>query len=301
MNAVHRQTEETITTFPTILVTGATGNIGGELVKELTAHKVPFRAMVRRAKDAEALSRLGGVEAVIGNFDDENTLADALQGVERAFLLTPSTERAEAQQKTFVDLAGRAGVTHIVKQSQWAADADSPVRFLRYHAAVEKKLQASGLAYTFLRPNLFMQGLLGFRDTIVQQGKVFAAVGGAKVSAVDTRDVAEVAAAALTGEGHAGRTYDLTGPEALSHAEMAAKLSAALGRTLEFVDVPPEAMRDTLLQVGFPIWQAGGLIEDYAHYARGEAAVVSGDTEEATGSAPRSFGVFARDYASAFS
>ena len=286
---------------PTILVTGATGNIGGELVKQLTAHKVPFRAMVRRAKDAEALSQIKGVEAVIGDFDDENTVADALQGIERAFLLTPSTERAETHQKTFVDLASRAGVKHIVKQSQWAAAADSPVRFLRYHAAVEEKLQESGLAYTFLRPNLFMQGLLSFRDPIIQQGKFFAAVGEAKVSIVDTRDIAAVAAAALTEEGHAGRTYNLTGPEALSHAEMAAKLSAALGRTTEFIDVPPEAMHDTLLQVGFPVWQAGGLIEDYAHYARGEAAVVTGDTEEATGSAPRSFEVFARDYASAFS
>ena len=285
---------------PTILVTGATGNIGSELVEQLTAQKVPFRAMVRHAKDVEALSQLEGVEAVIGDFDDETTVADALQGIERAFLLTPSTERAEIQQKTFVELASRAGVEHIVKQSQWAAAADSPVRFLRYHAAVEEKIQESGLAYTFLRPNLFMQGLLGFRDTIIQQDKFFAAVGEAKISAVDTRDIAAVAAAALTGEGHTGKIYNLTGPQALSHAEMAEELSAALGRPIQFVDVSPEAMHDTLLQVGFPAWQAGGLIEDYAHYARGEAAVVTGDIEAATGKAPRTFEVFARDYASAF-
>ena len=285
---------------PTILVTGATGNIGGELVEQLTAQQVPFRAMVRRAKDVEALSQPEGVEAVIGDFDDETTVADALQGIERAFLLTPSTERAETQQQTFVELAARAGVKHIVKQSQWAADADSPVRFLRYHAAVEEKIQESGLAYTFLRPNLFMQGLLGFRDTIVQQDKFFAAVGEAKISAVDTRDIAAVAAAALTGEGHTGKIYNLTGPQALSHAEMAEELSAALGRPIQFVDVSPEAMHDTLLQVGFPAWQAGGLIEDYAHYARGEAAVVTGDIKVATGRAPRTFEVFARDYASAF-
>ena len=285
---------------PTILITGATGNIGGELVEQLTAQKVPFRAMVRHAKDVEALSQPEGVEAVIGDFDDETTVADALQGIERAFLLTPSTERAETQQKTFVELARRAGVEHIVKQSQWAAAADSPVRFLRYHAAVEEKIQESGLAYTFLRPNLFMQGLLGFRDTIVQQDKFFAAVGEAKISAVDTRDIAAVAAAALTGEGHTGKIYNLTGPQALSHAEMAEKLSAALGRPIQFVDVSPEAMHDTLLQVGFPAWQPDGLIEDYAHYARGEAAVVTGDTKAATGKAPHTFEVFARDYASAF-
>ena len=285
---------------PTILVTGATGNIGSELVEQLTAQRVPFRAMVRRAKDVEALSQPEGVEAVIGDFNDETTVADALQGIERAFLLTPSTERAETQQQTFVELARRAGVKHIVKQSQWAADADSPVRFLRYHAAVEEKIQESGLAYTFLRPNLFMQGLLGFRDTIIQQDKFFAAVGEAKISAVDTRDIAAVAAAALTGEGHTGKIYNLTGPQALSHAEMAEELATALGRPIQFVDVSPEAMHDTLLQVGFPAWQAGGLIEDYAHYARGEAAVVTGDIKVATGRAPRTFEVFARDYASAF-
>ena len=284
---------------PKILVTGATGNVGGELVKQLVTYNVPFRAMVRHPKDVEALAQQG-VEAVVADFNDEQSVAAALEGIDRAFLLTPSSEEAETQQKTFVELAARAGVKHIVKQSQWAADADSPVRFLRYHAAVEEKIQESGLAYTFLRPNLFMQGLLGFRDTIVQQDKFFAAVGEAKISAVDTRDIAAVAAAVLTGEGHTGKIYNLTGPQALSHAEMAEELSAALGRPIQFVDVSPEAMHDTLLQVGFPAWQAEGLIEDYAHYARGEAAEVTHDIEKATGQAPHSFDVFARDYAAAF-
>lgn len=286
---------------PTILVTGATGNIGGELVKQLVAHKVPFRAMVRHAKDVEVLSQHQGVDAVVGDFNDEQSVADALKGVERAFLLTPSSEQAETQQKVFVDPASRAGVKHLVKGSQWAADAHSPVRFLRYHAVIEEKIRDSGLAYTFLRPNLFMQGLLGFQDTIIRQGKFFAAIGKAKISAVDTRDIATVAAASLTEAGHTGKTYNLTGPESLSHAEMADKLSSALGRTIEFLDAPPEAMHDTLLQVGFPTWQAEGLIEDYAHYARGEAAVVTADIEAVTGQAPHTFDAFAHDYAPAFS
>ncbi len=285
---------------PKILVTGATGNIGGELVKQLVAHNVPFRAMVRKPEDVEALSGKAGIEAVVGDFDDEQSVSKALSGVERAFLLTPSSERAETQQKTFVDLASRAGVGHIVKQSQWAADAASPVRFLRYHAAVEEKIRASGIAYTFLRPNLFTQGLLGFRDTIIGQDKFFAAIGEAEISAVDTRDIAAVAAASLTEEGHAGKVYNLTGPEALSHAEMAEKLSAALGRPIHFVDIPPDALQNMLLQVGFPDWQAEGLVEDYAHYARGEAAVVTDDIEETTGKAPRTFDAFAHDYVSKF-
>ena len=142
----------------TILVTGATGNIGKELTKLLSAQKVPFRVMVRSARQAEALAALEGAEAVVADFNDAKAVASALEDVERAFLLTNSSEQAETQQCTFVDVASHRGVKQIVKLSQWAADPDSPVRFLRYHAAVEQKIRESGMAYTFLRPNLFMKG-----------------------------------------------------------------------------------------------------------------------------------------------
>lgn len=183
---------------PRILITGATGNIGTELAKLFSAQRVPFRAMVRSSSGADRLAGLEGAEIVIGDFNDEESIAGALKDVERAFLLTNSSEHAESQQSTFVDLARIAGVKHIVKLSQWAADANSPVRFLRYHAAVEQRIKNSGIAYTFLRPNLFMQGLLAFREPIVKQGQFFAAIGEARISAVDVRDIAAVAAAALT-------------------------------------------------------------------------------------------------------
>jgi uncharacterized protein YbjT (DUF2867 family) len=205
---------------PTILITGATGNIGAELTKLLATQKVPFRVMVRSIKKADALAALEGAELVAGDLNDEKTVASALKDVERAFLLTNSSEQAETQQARFVDAAGRAGVKHIVKLSQWAANGKSPVRFLRYHAAVEQKIEDSGIAYTFLRPNLFMQGLLGFREPIARQGKFFAAIGDARISAVDVRDIAAVAAAALSKEGHEGKTYNITEPEALKHQEM---------------------------------------------------------------------------------
>lgn len=253
-----------------------------------------------QAKGADAVRALRGSEIAVGNFNDSRSIADALDGVDRAFLLTNSSDQAEAQQAGFVDVASRVGVKHIVKLSQWAADPDSPVRFLRYHAAVEWRIQESGMAYTFLRPNLFMQGLLAFREPILAQGKFFAAAGEAKISAVDVRDIAAVAVAALTGEGHAGKTYDLTGPEALTHAEMAEKLSNALGRRIEFIDVPPEAMMESLLTIGLPRWQAEGLIEDYAHYRRGEASTIASGVQDATGTPPRSFDSFARDYALRF-
>lgn len=157
------------------------------------------------------------------------------------------------------------------------------------------------MAYTFLRPNLFMQGLLAFRETITGQGKFFAASGDAKISAIDVRDIGASGAAVLADEGHQGRTYNLTGPQALSHGEMAEKLTGVLRRRIEFVDVPPEAMREALIGAGLPIWQADGLVEDYAHYSRGEAAEVARGVQDATGKPPRCFENFASDYAQAFS
>jgi uncharacterized protein YbjT (DUF2867 family) len=286
---------------PSILITGASGNIGRELTKQLSAQGIRFWAMARSTKAAAPLATLNGAEIVAGDFNNSASLANVVKDVERAFLLTNSSEQAETQQTQFVDMALQAGVKHIVKLSQWAADKDSPVRFLRYHAAVENRIKDSGIGYTFLRPNLFMQGLLVFRETIVGQGKFFAAAGDAKISAVDVRDIAAVAAAALTEDGHAGKIYDLAGPEALTHHEMAEKLSAALDHDVQYIDVPPEAMLTALLGFGVPQWQADGLVEDYAHYRRGEASEISSGIYDATGMQPRSFDDFAHDYAPAFS
>lgn len=284
----------------TILITGATGNVGSQLAGLLAAQHIPFRAMVRSVEAARRLPALQNAELVTGDFNDKQALANALSGIDKAFLLTNSSAQAEAQQLAFVDVAKRAGTKHIVKLSQWAADVDSPVRFLRYHAAVEQKTRDSGIAYTFLRPNLFMQGLLGFSELIATQGKFFAAISDARVSAVDVRDIAAVAAAVLSEAEHTGQTYNLTGPEAITHGAMAEKLSAALGRRVQFERVEPSVMRDALAATGFPTWQVDGLIEDYAHYAREEAAVVTSDVMRVAGRPPLTFDDFARDYAEAF-
>ena len=283
-----------------ILVTGATGNNGSEIVKRLAAQNIPVRAMVRDRSRADVIA-LPNVEVVEGDFDRPDTLLSALSGVDRAFLLTNSSEHAEAQQLAFVKAAKQSGVAHIVKLLQFAAAADSPVRFLRYHAAVEAAIQSSGMAYTFLQPNLFMQGLLSFKSTIAAQNTFYAAIGEAKVSMIDVRDIAEAATAALTGTGHEGKIYNLTGPQALSHSEAAHYLSDALGCKITFVDILPEKMLETLLSIHFRTWQAEGLIEDYAHYRRGEASVVASGVQDTTGKAPRSFETFAHDYAPVFS
>ncbi|MCF0055961.1 SDR family oxidoreductase [Dyadobacter sp. CY356] len=286
-----------------ILITGATGNVGKELVKYLATKEVPFRAMVRsmdRSKDLESIT-LPGVEIIKGDFNDPESLENEIKGIEKAFLLTNSSELAEQQQTAFVMAAARAGVKHIVKLSQWAADVNSPVRFLRYHAVIENLIKESGMAYTFLRPNLFMQGLLGFRETIIRQNQFFGAIGDSRISMVHTSDIAAAAGEALTSSAHEGKVYDLTGPESLTHYEMAEKLSAALGRQIEFVDITPNDLKQTLLYVGFTEWQAEGLVEDYAHYKLGEAAEVKSGVREATGKQARSFDFFVNEYASQFS
>ncbi|SKC99295.1 Uncharacterized conserved protein YbjT, contains NAD(P)-binding and DUF2867 domains [Chitinophaga ginsengisegetis] len=285
-----------------ILITGATGHIGTTLAKHLSAQGAPFRAMVRTTDHlANTIAALPGAEIVTGDFNDANSLALALKGIERAFLLTNSSEEAGKLQSNFVSVAVKSGLPHIVKLSQLHAAAQSPVRFLRYHAAVEEEIRLSGMAYTFLRPNLFMQGLLGFRETIATQNKFFATAGNASISLVDTRDIAAVAAAALTTSGHEGKTYDITGPQPLTHAALAESLSHALGRTIRYINVTDAELLPALLHAGFPTWQAEGLIEDYAHYARGEAAAVSTAVMDVTGKPARDFAAFATEYAPLFS
>jgi uncharacterized protein YbjT (DUF2867 family) len=184
--------------------------------------------------------------------------------------------------------------------SQLHATRDSPVRFLRYHAVVEEAISSSGMAYTHLRPNLYMQGLLAFRGSIASEGRFFAPAGEARVSIVDVRDIAAVATVALTSNGHEGKVYDVTGPEALTHSEIASRLSEALGKQITFTDIPEAAMRNALAGLGVPPWQAEGIVEDYAHYRRGEAAAVSTAVQGVTGVPPHTLLAFARDYRSAF-
>jgi uncharacterized protein YbjT (DUF2867 family) len=281
-----------------VLVTGATGNTGRPLVEMLRDSDVPVRAMVR---SAAAGAQLAGrtVEVVVADFDDPESISAALAGVERAYLVTPSSEGAQGQQERFVELAVKAGVQQLVKLSQLAADEGSPVRFLRYHAAVERRVREVGIGFTFLRPNLYFQGLFALSGPIRDQGVLPAPIGDARVSAVDVGDIAAVAAVALTEPGHTGATYTITGPAAITHAEIADAIAVATGRPVTFVDVPPDAFAESVRGM-LPDWQIEGLLEDYAHYSRGEAAEVLPTVAEVTGHAPRTVTDFARENAQAF-
>jgi len=281
----------------TVLVTGASGGIGTLLVPALQARGMRVRAMIRTPDKATAL--VDGVEPVVADLSDPRAVAAALDGVDAAFLNSPSTPDAADVQTRFADLARRAGVPRLVLLSQYEARADSPVRFLRWHAVVEAHVRTLDLEYTVLRPNLFMQGLLGFAGMIAAHGRFGAPIGNSTVSVIDTRDIADAAAVVLAEAGHTGRTYTLTGPRAVTHHEIARALSDATGRQIAFTDVPPSAFAASLREI-LPAWQVDGLVEDYEHYARGEASAVHSAVADITGRPARDLVDFARDYAGAF-
>ena len=275
---------------PDILVTGATGATGRATADALTTRGVPFRPMSRSLSSADF--------AVQADLDDAVSVRAALSGIRAAYVVTPSTERAEAQQKQFIDLAVDAGVRHVVLLSQLGSVIDSPVRFLRYHAAVEEHAFASGLEVTALRPNLFMQGLFAMSSIVKSTRVLPAPIGDAPVSLVDVRDIGEMAAHALTSPVPLG-IQTLTGPESLTHSDLAGHLSSATGDEIRFEDIPPAKFGEMLMGV-LPPWQVDGLLEDYAHYARGEAAGLSPAVPDALGRPARDFAAFANESSAAF-
>ncbi|MBW0101760.1 NAD(P)H-binding protein [Pseudonocardia sp. KRD291] len=282
------------TTTPTVLVTGATGTVGTSLVPALRSRGVDVRAMTRSPERT-----VPDATNVVADLHDPDALTAALTGVDAVFLNSPSAADAAELQIRFADLARRAGVTRLVLLSQYAARAESPVRFLRWHAEVEAHAATLGIDVTVLRPNLFMQGTLAFAATTAAHDWFGAPIGDAAISLVDTRDIADAAATVLTEPGHAGRTYTLTGPDALTHHDLARALSVATAREIAFTEVPAEqfaAMASGLL----PPWQLDGFLEDYAHYARGEAAEVHSSVPDLTGRPARGFRAFAHDHAAAF-
>ncbi|MFC4562341.1 SDR family oxidoreductase [Nocardiopsis mangrovi] len=278
---------------PTVLVTGATGTVGSALVAALQERGATVRAMIRNPDRP-----VPGVENVVADLRDAESVATALKDVDGVFLNSPSEPDAAEVQKRFAGIARDLGVERFVLLSQYGARTDSPVRFLRWHAEVEEHVKGLGLDYTVLRPNLYLQSLLAFAGTIAQ-GFFAAPIGDAAVSAIDTRDIAESAAAVLTSAGHTGQTYTLTGPRAVTHHEIAQALSAASGREVVFHDVPAEQFTAALADF-VPPWQLEGLVEDYAHYARGEAAELSTWVADLTGRPARDVTDFARDHAAVF-
>ena len=283
-----------------LLVTGAAGTNGSELVRRLSAQGVPVRALVRNAAKAEMLRGLPGVEVVEGDLLRPETLAGPLNGVAKAVLISSSAHDMVEVQCSFIEAAQHAGVKHIVKLSGIMPDLDSPFRFARMHGEIEKRLAASGLAFTNLRAGEFMHAYFRQVPSIVAHGTMFLPMANARIASIDVGDIAKVAIAVLLGPGHEGQTYPLTGPEALTMAEVAERLSAVTGKAIRYVDVPPDKAREAQLARGVPPFLADALAELFAERRKGKESTVSHVMREKFGLEPTSFAEFARRNAAIF-
>jgi uncharacterized protein YbjT (DUF2867 family) len=277
----------------TILVTGATGNVGGHVVRALTARGVAVRAFVR---DPDRAARALGpdVELAAGSLDR------ALAGADRVFLACGNVPEQVTFETAVVDAAAAAGVSRVVKLSGPDAAVDSPLIFERWHGEIERHLTASGLPRVLLRPRTYMTNLLAYARTVAETGMLFAPAGTAAISFVDPRDVGEAAAACLTGEGHEGRTYTLTGPEAITYERIAGELGTATGRTITYVSVGDEQARQAMTDAGLPPMVADAIVAIFAAQRAGSMASTTDTLRGLIGREPRTIADFARDHAGMF-
>jgi uncharacterized protein YbjT (DUF2867 family) len=282
-----------------ILIVGATGLVGSATLRQLTARGVPVRALVRSAEKASTLAG-PGVETVIGDLEQPASLDAALDGVTRALLISPLHPRQVEWQGNVVEAARRAGAVQIVKLSGLGTALDSPLRSGRWHAQTERHIADAGLPWTYLHPPFFMQNLLRSAAAIAAQGVLVASMQAGQIAIVDARDVAAVAVAALTSDGHVDKTYTITGPEALSFQEVAQKLAAATGRSVTYQDVPLAAMRREMVAAGLPAWLIEVRMEFATALRDGYAAAVTDTMQVVTGQSARTFDAFAREHAALF-
>lgn len=282
-----------------ILVSGATGGIGGEVCRLFSLNQTPFRALCRKEEQVASL-RKQGMDAVLGDFDRPETLQAAMQGIDTMFLITPPTPQQVAQETAAIDAAKAAGIGRIVKISASDGNVRSPVPWAKAHALIDHHLRAAGIGWTILKPTAFMQNFLWFKDAVAK-GFLPQVTGSGSVSWVDTRDVARVAAAVLTESGHEGATYFLTGPETLEMKEAAARLSKAIGHRVRYFDLPSPMFWAILRLTGNSRWMSKGLVVQFSDVVAGHHDIdPTFEIERLTGKRPHSFTDFIQDHLQAF-
>lgn len=278
-----------------ILITGATGNIGRELIPLLLESGQAIRVLVRDERKVAHLDAC--VERAVGDLDKPETLLPAVRGAERVFLVTYETR----QDLHLLEAAKRAGVRHIVKLSTLEA-TDHKIQVGKWHYEREDLIRASGLDWTFLRPGMFMSNTIEWwAESIKGQGSVFFPGGKkGKVAPIDPRDVARVTAATLTGSGHNGQAYELTGPELFTIGEMVQVIARVLGKPIQYMDIPPIAAKLFMLKAGMDKALVNALMEMLRTLRRNEGAIITDTVERVTGRPPRTFEAWCREHIQAF-
>lgn len=282
-----------------ILVTGASGNVGGAVLQELLRAGAPVRAMYRSKEDA--VKAPAGANPVVADFADSASLDRALEGVDRVYLVCSPIPQLVEFESNMVNACRERRIKHLVQNSALGAGVYNK-SFPQWHDAVETRVLESGIPATILRPESFMQNIPAFfAGTIRSQGAFYAATGDAPIGFVDVRDIAAVAARALTSDGHAEKIYTLTGSEALNYSQVAEKLSKLLERPVKYVALTQEQIRQSMREMGMPPWQVEALADLQAYYTDGPGGKVTGDVRTVLGRDPIRFDQFLRDYAGAFS
>jgi uncharacterized protein YbjT (DUF2867 family) len=276
-----------------ILVAGASGTIGSALVAELLRQGADVTAL--RSKPS---SEASPVPVVVGDFARPDTLAEAMRGFDTLFLLLPLAPDMLAWAANALQAARDAGIRHVVRSSGAGADPDSPMAIARVQGEIDRLVMQSGLPWTILRPTFFMQNHVNFNAGAIRAGTLYAAHGEGAMAVVDVRDIAAAAAVVLADPApHEGRTYDLTGPEALTEAEQMALISQELGRPVQYVDVPLDTARDAMAASGMPPAVVDWLTSLNAIVRNGWGAGLADGVQTLTGRPPLRFADFVRGHA----
>jgi uncharacterized protein YbjT (DUF2867 family) len=282
---------------PIILVTGATGTVGSEVVRQLVERNEPVRVLTR---DPQKAAKFGAaVEVFQGDLEQPGTLGPAFAGVEALFVLSNYPSVALCETNAYA-AAKAASVRRIVKLSGRHINADffAGTALAQSHAESEERLQALGIPWTILRPGSFASNFLNFFD---RENRVVALpIGEGKDSFIDPRDIAACAVALLTSPGHDGRIYEITGPEELSYAECAEKLSAASGKPVVYHDIPADMLRQGLLAMGVPEPTADSFLAFFRGVKEGRIFPPTSTVGDLLGRPPYSFDEWASANAAAF-
>ncbi|MPZ08314.1 MAG: NAD(P)H-binding protein [Nitrososphaeraceae archaeon] len=297
-------------TKESILVTGGDGNIGSEVIRQLWSSK---REDLKIVGGVRSITKKKGIDKRLDNhdlieieYDNPETVTEALKGIDKLFLLTPTHPKMIDFTSNLVNGARERKVKHIVKLSHIRADPDPDdepqINITRLHRQAEKIIEESGIPFTFLRPNFFMENFVNFYLT-KGQSSIYLPVGEGKVSFVDVCDIAAVAVQALTNNNdglHSGKAYTITGPEALSYGDATGILSEHIGRKVSYVNISEDDARKAIRHMGMSDWHTNILLELLKLSRDGYLSSISHAVKEVTGKRPIPFSQFAQDYTPAF-
>ena len=280
-----------------VLVTGATGNTGSLLVPKLLKAGVDVRIFARNEAKAKPFKDLGA-EVVIGDLDEPSTILPAVKNVDKIYLLTWNGDTAFKQVQNVINAARYEGVSHIIRHSMWGSEKS---RIIKEGYKIDEMIKSSGLQWTILKPTFFMQNTMMAAQTISSDGVIYWDMKDGKLGMIDVRDIADAAFAVITGEGHEGKSYILTGPEAISFHDVANTFSKVLDKEVKYVNVPGEASFQAMTGMGMPEWIAQGYVELMEGFSENFANSTTKNVETLTGHPARSFEQFANDFAQVFS